>query len=185
MKKIILIAGAALISFAGFAQKFAHVNSTELVQLCPEADKARETMAASSKEAQDTYQGMVDEFQSKYSQYQQKASTWTPAIKEAKEKELTEIQGRIQEFQQSIQTELQQQEQGLYAPIYKKVNETITDLAKKGGYIYVFDKAAVLYIDETQSVDITPEARKAMGIAEGRTLETLQAELQAKAAKAE
>lgn len=179
MKKILLIAAMALVSTFGFAQKFAHVNTTELVQLCPEADQARATMNTASQEAQETYQAMVDEFQTKYQQYQQKSATWTATIKESKEKELTEIQQRIQEFSQNVQVELQQQEQSLYAPIYEKVNNTIKDLAKKGGYIYVFEVSSVLYLDETQSVDITPAARKIMNIPDGRTLEDLQAEMQA------
>lgn len=185
MKKILLIAAMAFISVCSFGQKFAHVNSTELVQLCPEADAARTTMDASSQEAQETYQAMVDEFNTKYTQYQQKVNTWTQAIRESKEKELTEIQQRIQEFSQTVQMELQQQEQQLYAPIYEKVNNTIQDLAKKGGYIYVFDVNSLLYIDETQSHDLTADARKVLGIAADRTLESLQAELQAKAQAAQ
>ena len=182
MKKIIIIAVATLFGAAAFAQpKFAHVNFAELVQLMPEADQARSTMAASSKEAQETYQSMVDEFQKKYSEYQQKAATWTGAIKESKERELTEIQERIQKFQQDIQQELQEQQEKLMAPLYKKAQETVNKMAKEAGYVYVFDKTTVLYIDEAQSTDITPEARKLLGIADDRTLESLQAELQAQA----
>ena len=181
MKKILMIAAMALIPVCGFAQKFAHVNSQELVQLCPEADEARATINASSKEASDTYQAMVEELNTKYSQYQQKGSTWTQAIRESKEKELTEIQQRIQEFSQTVQAELQQQQEQLYSPIYEKVNTTIQDIAKKGGYIYVFDSSSLVYLDNTQSVDITPEARKILNIAEDRTLEALAAEIQAQA----
>ena len=182
MKKIFLVAAMALFTLGAWAQpKFAHVNFTEPVQLMPEADAARTTMAASSKEAQDTFNDMQAEFNSKYQAYQQKASTWTPAIKESKERELTEIQQRIQEFGQSIQAELQQQQEQLMAPIYKKAQDTVAELAKKGGYIYVFDRNSVLYLDESQSADLTAEARKALNIAEGRTLEALQAELQAQA----
>ncbi len=180
MKKFIVIAAALLLGASAWAQpKFAHVNFAELVQLMPEADQARTTLQASSKEAQDTYQSMMEEFNSKYSQYEQKVSTWTPAIKESKEKELTDIQQRIQQFQQSISQELQQQEQQLMAPIYQKAQETLNKLAKDGGYIYVFDRSSLLYIDEKQSTDLTPAARKALGIAADRTLESLQAELQA------
>ena len=49
--------------------------------------------------------------------------------------------------------------------------------------MYVFDRQSALYIDDTQSTDLTPAARKALGIAEDRTLESLQAELQAQAAQ--
>jgi outer membrane protein len=185
MKKILLVAALAMISAAAFAQqKFAHVNFTELVQLMPEADQARATMDASSKEASETYQAMADEFNSKMQQYQQKFNTWTQAIRETKEKELTDIQQRIQEFQQTVQAELQQQQQQLMAPIYQKAQEAVNTIAKAGGYIYVMDQSSFLYFDPKQSVDITPEARKDLNIPAGRTLESLQAELQA-AAEAE
>jgi len=180
MKKIILIAAAAIVSFSAFAQpKFAHVNMNELVQLMPEMDQARTTLDASSKEAQETYQAMVNEFQTKYSQYEQKAQTMSAAIREAKEKELTDLQQRIQEFQQTIQQELGQQQQTLMAPIAEKAQKTVNDLAKAGGYVYVFDVASLLYYDAAQSTDLTPQARKILGIPDDRTLESLAAELQA------
>ena len=176
-----MIAAAALMTISASAQKFAHVNFNELIMLMPAADSARAQMAASQQEAQDTYKSMTDEFQVKYQQYQQKSSTWTPAIRESKEKELTDIQTRIQDFDQSIQQELQQQQQQLMAPIQQRAVEAVEKLAKAGGYIYVFEKSSMLYIDENQSVDLTPAARKVLGIPEGRTLESLQQELQAQA----
>jgi outer membrane protein len=180
MKKIVLFAAMALVTMTGFAQpKFAHVNFTELVQLMPEADKAREAMNASQKEASETFQSMYEEYQTKMQQYQQKASTWTPAIKESKEKELGEIQNRIQEFQQSIQMELQQQNQQLMEPIQKKALETVEKLAKAGGYTMVFDPSQFLYFDKSQCKDLTADARKALNIPAGRTLEDLEKELQA------
>ena len=186
MKKILLIAVSALVAVSAFAQnKFAHVNFSELVQLCPDADEARVKMSAASTEAQETYQAMVEEIQTKYQQYESKASTWSDSIRASKEKELQEIQGRIQEFGQSVDAELQQQQQTLMAPIYEKARKVVEELAKAGSYIYVFDVNSMLYYDATQSTDLTPAARKALNIPEGRTLETLQAELQAQQANVE
>lgn len=184
MKKILLIAVSALVAVSAFAQnKFAHVNFSELVQLCPDADEARAKMTAASTEAQETYQAMIEEFQTKYQQYESKASTWSDSIRASKEKELQEIQGRIQEFGQSVDTELQQQQQTLMAPIYEKARKVVEELAKAGSYIYVFDVNSMLYYDAAQSTDLTPAARKALNIPDGRTLETLQAELQAQQAQ--
>ena len=181
MKKAIIILATALFSVSALAQpKFAHVNLSELIQLMPEADVARTTLEASSTEAQETFQAMVEEYQAKYTTYSQKASSWTPAIRESKEKELMEIQQRIQDFDQSIQKELSEMQQMLMAPIQKKAMDTINALAKEGGYIYVFDKSTMLYIDEAQSTDLTPAARKALSIPEGRTLETLRQEMAAR-----
>lgn len=182
MKKIFLVALTAMLAFSVSAQnlKFAHVNYNELVTLMPEADAARQQLEAQTKEFEQTYQDMAAEFQNKLSQYQQKAATWTASIKESKEKELTEIQNRLQEFQQSAQSEIQEQQQQLMAPIQKKALEAVGKIAKEGGYIFVFEKASLLYVDEAQSTDLTPAARKALNIPDSRTLESLQAELQAK-----
>lgn len=180
MKKILLIAAMAFVSAAGFAQnKFAHVNFTELVQLMPEADEARATMTASSNEAQETYQAMIEEYQTKMTEYQQKSSTWTQTIRESKENSLMDMQQRIQEFEQNVQQELSLQQNQLMAPIYEKAQQAVEKLAKEGGYIYVFEASQVLYVDPAQSTDLTPAARKALNIPEGRTIESLQAELQA------
>jgi len=187
MKKIVIIAACALTSMAAMAQapKFAHVNFNELIQLMPEMDSARVQSETASKEAQETYQAMVEEFQSKYQQYEQKQATWTQAVKQSKEKELGEIQNRIQEFEAAIQNDMQQLQNQLMAPIYKKAQDVVNNIAKAGGYIYVFDASQVLYIDSTQSVDLTPAARKALNIPDDRTMESLQAELQARAAAAQ
>ena len=179
MKKI-FIALMAMISVAAYAQpKFAHVNSTELIQLMPEADAARSQMAATQKEAQTTFEEMYTEYTTKAQQYQQNVNTWTQTVRELKEKELTQIQQSLEEFNQSIQQELQQKQQELMAPIQQKVNETIQKLAKEGGYVFVFDVSTLLYVDDAQSTDLTPAARTILGIPEGRTLESLYAELQA------
>jgi outer membrane protein len=185
MKKILAIAALAFLTLGASAQKLGRVNFTELYQLAPEADAAREQINAMSNEAQETYSSMVEEFQTKYSQYQQKSASWTAAIKEAKEKELSDINTRIQEFQQTISQELQQKQAELMNPIMEKAQKAVQDLAKAQGVIAVFDSSSALYFDEAAVVDLTPAARKAMGIAESRTLEQLQQELAAQAQAAQ
>ena len=96
-----------------------------------------------------------------------------------------QIEARFQESQQIFQQELQQMQQMLQAPVIEKAQLTITELAKANGLAFVFEETQMLYIDQAQGVNLTPEARKALNIPEGRTLETLQAELQAKAQAAQ
>ena len=128
---------------------------------------------------------MYEEYQTKVQQYEQKQATWTPAVLETKQREIMEIQSRLEQTQQSLQQELQQLQQQLQAPIVEKATNVVNELAKAQGVTAVFEKASFLYIDETQMVDLTPEARKALNIPEGRTLETLQAEMMAKAQAAQ
>ena len=183
MKKTLLIAAAAaLFSVAATAQtKFAHVNFGELVQLMPEADSAMVQLEAANNEAQETYSSMVSEFQSKYDQFEQKQATWTPAVRESKQKELMDIQTRVQEFQQAIQQDLNQLQNTLMSPIYQQAQDTVRSLAQAKGVIYVFDSSTLLYVDDTQSIDLTSEARTALNIPADKTIESVMASRQAAA----
>ena len=181
MKKLFVVALAALATLTVSAQNLGKVNFNELVMLMPEMDAARETIAASQKEAEETYAAMVEEYQGKANQYQQKQSSWTAAIRESKERELYEIQNRIQEFQNSISQELQQQQAQLTAPIQEKANKAVSEIAKAKGLTVLFDASQAIYFDESKVVDITADARKALNIPADRTLESLQAQLQAQA----
>ena len=187
MKRIIIIAAMAIMSVAASAQdfKWAYVDFNELVMLMPEMDAARATMEENQKTNEEILVSMYEEYQTKAQQYQQKAETWTPTIRESKAAELQQIEMRIQEFNQAISQELQQTQQMLQMPIIEKAQGVVDELAKAKGAAFVVDKAGFLYIDAAQGVDLTPEARVKLGIPEGRTLETLQAELQAKAQAAQ
>jgi len=182
MKKMIIIAAMALMSIAATAQetKFAFVDFNEVIMLMPEMDAARATLEENQATNQEILVAMYDEYQSKMQQYQQKQATWTPAIRESKENEIMEIQARLEQTQQSLQQELQELQNSLQAPIYEKAQNTINELAKAKGVAAVFEKSSLLYVDAAQLLDLTPEARTALNIPEGRTLETLQAEMIAK-----
>ena len=95
------------------------------------------------------------------------------------------IEERLQQTQQSLQQEMQQLQQSLQAPIYEKAQNAVNEIAKAKGLSVVFEKNSLLYFDPSQGVDLTPEARLMLNIPEGRTLASLQAELQAKAQAAQ
>ena len=189
MKRIIIIAAMALMSMTAFAQetvekaapKFACVDFRELVLLMPEMDQVRAVLNENRQTQQEVFMEMYKEYQTKMQQYQQNAGTWTQSVREIKEKELIDIETRLQQTQQTFQAELEQLEQMQTANVVAKANEVVTALAKELGVTALFDKTDLIYFDETQMDDLTSDARKALGIAEDRTLETLQAELDAQA----
>ena len=183
MKKLFLIAAMAVMSVAASAQtlKWAYVDFNEIIMLMPEMDSARATLEENQKTNEEILMAMYEEYQTKAQQYQQKVESWTPAIRESKEKEIMEIQARLEQTQQSLQQEMQQLQNNLQAPIYEKAQNTVNELAKAKGVAFVFEKSSLLYVDPAQGIDLTADARKALNIPADRTLESLQAELQAKA----
>lgn len=183
MKKFILFAALAAMSFAANAQdlKFGYVDFNEVVMLMPDMDQARATIAENQKIQEENLVAIYEEYQIKVQQYEQKQATWTPAVRESKEKEIMDIQARFEQNQQAYQAELQQLQQTLQAPIVEKAANKVNELAKAKGLVAVFEEASLLYIDPVQMIDLTPEVRAALNIPEERTLETLQAELMAAA----
>ena len=183
MKRIILVAAAALMAFAANAQdvKFAYVDFNELVMLMPEMDEARAAIEENSRINEEAYRDMVTEYQTKVQQYEQKSSTWTASVLEAKQREIMQIEQSLQQAQQDFSQEIQELQQRLQAPILEKATTVVNELAKAKGIAAVFEKSSFLYVDSEQLFDLTPEARVALNIPEGRTLETLQAEMMAKA----
>lgn len=187
MKKMFLIVAVAMMSVAAGAQslKFAYVDFNEVIMLMPEMDQARATLEENQKTNEEILMAMYEEYQVKTQQYQQKASTWTPAIRESKEKEIMDIQTRLEQTQQSLQQEMQQLQNSLQAPIYEKAQNAVNEIAKAQGFAAVYEKGSFLYVDPAQFTDITPEVRVMLDIPADRTLAALQAELQAKAQAAQ
>ena len=187
MKKIIMIAAMAVMSVAAMAQdfKFGYVDFNEVIMLMPEMDEARATIEENQKTNEEILMTMYKEYETKMQQYQQNNATWTPAVREMKEKELMQLEQNLQQNQQVLQQELQQLQQQLQAPIYKKAQDTVNELARAKGLALVFEKNSLLYLDPAQGVDLTPEARTALNIPADRTLEQLQQEMQAKAQAAQ
>lgn len=176
MKKITKFLALALVfvSTQSFAQnlKFGHVNLQEIVALMTETDSANVKLEKFGKDLSETMEGMQTEFQNKYQAYQQKYQTWTAAVLESKQKELQDMETRLQQFQQNAQGEYQQMQQQLFAPIFKKANEAIDKIGKDNGYIYIFDTSVgnILYINDSQSTDITSLAKKALNISPDKKL---------------
>ncbi|MDR0295116.1 MAG: OmpH family outer membrane protein [Prevotellaceae bacterium] len=166
--KLFLVVIMACISASAFAQtpKFAHINFQEFVMLSPESDSASVKLEAFGKELQDQIEGMQKELQDKFTIYQQQQGNWTAGVLEAKQKELQDLNQRMEEFRQVAQQDFQQKQQELMLPILEKARKTISTVAKRENFIYVFDTStgALSYFDEQQSTDLLPMVKKELNI---------------------
>jgi outer membrane protein len=82
----------------------------------------------------------------------------------AKEKKFQELQERKMKFQQQLmrsQTEIQQKEGELTAPIVKALKEAVREIASKKGYQMVLDKNEQTVIFSQDKDDLTDELVKA------------------------
>ena len=166
MKKGLIIlmmsAFAVMPMFAQKAIKLGHLDSQELMAIVPGIDAAQEKLQAHSGELEATLKTMHAEFQNRYSEYLEKENQMSDLIKQTKQRELQDMQVRIEEFQVNAQKELKAKEAELLQPIIDKAKQAIADVAKEHKYTYVLDSAGLLYQDESE--DILPLVKKKLGI---------------------
>ena len=167
MKKLIICAICALCGFttANAQQKFGHVNSQEIIQAMPEFSKARTEIEALTKQYEADLKSMYEELQKKGDAYEKEQATLPANIKERREKELAEMQQKIQQSYQDNQQALAQAQQEKMNAITTKVLDAIKAIGQAGNYIYIMDMGSgVPYISTTLSTDVTAEVKKKLGI---------------------
>ncbi|MDY0201059.1 MAG: OmpH family outer membrane protein [Bacteroidales bacterium] len=164
----ILAASLTICSSSVFAQtdlKFAHINGQELLSIMPERDSAEVKLNAYGKDLSDQIEELHVEYNNKLQTYMQRRETLSAAIREAREKELTELQQRIQEFEQTAQQDFQRMQGEFMRPLMEKADAAIKKVAKQEGFMYVFDTSTggVVYFSE-KSVNLLPLVKTELGI---------------------
>lgn len=134
----ILVAGVAT-SFAQTNAKLGYINSAELMQMMPGMDTVEANLKAHQENLEKTMSAMIQEYQTKAKEYQENMNTMSQIIRQTKENEITDLQGRIQDFQQTAERDIQMKRAELFNPIIERAQKAIGDVAKENGYTYIFD----------------------------------------------
>jgi outer membrane protein len=158
MKKTFFIAVLILLSSVTISSaqtlKFGHIDSGALIQMMPQTKTADSTLKRFGESLDSQLKGMTSEYQNKLQAYQSKADSLPDAIRTIKEKELSDLGSRIQDFQQTAQESIQKKKEELYGPILKKAEDAIKEIAKEKSYSYIFDTSlgSVIYAQEGDNI---------------------------------
>ena len=165
MKKIILTLAGFLFLFSASANaqqpKFGYINLQEVVSLMPERTEAQTQL----QKINDDYASMLElmqvEFNNKVQEYQKNMSTYSDAVKQVKERELQDLDTRMQELYTTANKELM-------APIIEKAENAIKKVGRDNGFLIIFDESMrpMAYYDESALVNALPLVKKELGIAE-------------------
>jgi len=145
--------------------KFGHIDLQALVQLMPERAKAETEFNKFQSDLEDIFGEMQKDYQAKLVEFEQMGDSVSEIKKNAKVAELQDMQQRIQNYQQTASTQLQQKQNELLKPVFEKAEKAIEEVAKEKGLIYVFDigTKVVLY-KSTESIDVLPLVKVKLGI---------------------
>jgi outer membrane protein len=140
--------------------KTAHVDVTEIMSKMPAMLEAQKQLEKISTTYDADYKKMAEEFKAKLAKYDAEAATVSEAMNGERQKEVTDMQKRIQEFGQNAQKEVQQKQEDITKPIYEKVRASIQKVGKAKGFQYVLDGSTLLLAD---GPDITADVKKDLG----------------------
>ena len=164
-KQFFLTLTLLLITILSFGQqKIGYINSEELILSMPEAKKADADISAYAKTFQDQLTTMQKELETKYKAYEAGAKSMSEAMLDVKQKELQDLQGRIQSTQQSAEEKVAAKRQELLKPITEKADKAIQDVAKEKGYTYILDASTGALVFATPTDNILKDVKNKLGI---------------------
>jgi outer membrane protein len=168
MKKVLVILTLLCSTFAAQAQtKVGHINSSNLLEMLPEADSIQKQLAQVQEMWQRILAEKETEAKTKYNALMiiiDKPSV-SDSEKEIKTQEVENLQKQYQELQKRANDDLQIKQEELLSPLLEKVKKTISEVAKANGYAYVMDTtegSGIIYSDS--SFDLMPLVKAKLGV---------------------
>ncbi len=172
MKKILFTLAVCAMFILGsgttsFAQvKIGHINSAEILQLMPERDSAAKKFDKFNAEITKNYESMTVAVNNLIDTYTKQKDSLSSFIQKAKEAEIIDMQGKIENFKQVAQQELQKKQDELMAPISDKLKKAIKEVAEANKFTYVIEggPGILLYISEDESLNLLPLVKAKLGL---------------------
>jgi outer membrane protein len=174
--KLAILGVLVVCSSSAFAQqqKFGYVNFQEMVYLMPEIDSIQIKLQQLQQDHSDVLDNMQVELNTKYQEFQKNTATYSATVRQTKERELGELQARIEEFYNNAQQEIALTRDELFAPIVEKARNAVQKIGRENGFFTILDESAgtTLYMDEgnPNMVDISLMVRKELGISPDKKL---------------
>jgi outer membrane protein len=174
MKKLVLTLVACVIIFLvsgtySFAQlKIGHIDTQEILKLMPERDSAAKVYEKFNVEINKNFESMNAVYTNLLDTYTKQKDSLSAFIVKAKEAELMDMRGKIQNFQEVAQQELDKKQIDLMTPIMAKLKSAIKAVAEANKFTYILDTqaqgATVVYFPEDESLNILPLVKAKLGI---------------------
>jgi outer membrane protein len=174
MKKLVLTLVACVMfilvsgTYSFAQQKIGHIDTQEVLKLMPERDSAAKVYEKFNVEINKNFESMRAVYTNLADTYTKQKDSLSAFIRQAKEAELVDMQGKIQNFQDVAQQELDKKQTELMTPIVARLKNAIKAVAESNKFTYILDTqgqpSIVLYFPEDESLNILPLVKAKLGI---------------------
>jgi outer membrane protein len=144
--------------------KIGYIDSQELIELMPEKDSVEAALMAYQRSLEEQIGAMYLEYQNKVADYTNNIDGMSDIIKQTKEREIADLETRINEFQQGAEQDFAAKQQQLYEPLITRAKDAINAVASSNNFTYILDVSmgTVLYYEAGE--DILPLVRAKLGL---------------------
>ncbi len=166
IKKLLILVFLALpLGLAAQNLKFGTVNTVDVFNLMPEKATAEKQLEDLSKQYENEFMKMQEEFTTKYKEFVNTQDSMPENIKQRRMQEIQEIQQRIQNFREVATSDLEEQQAKLLAPLQEKIANAVKAVGQENGFTFIFDMSipSVLYAGG-QAIDATPLVKAKLGL---------------------
>jgi outer membrane protein len=141
----------------GAPQKFAYINSKEILAKAPGREAAEAKFNKDAETAQAQMQKMRDSLNTLFAEYQKIEATLTAAQKDQRQKD---IQAKQQEFQKKaadLQNQVDQRQMEYMQPLMDQIRGILDAIRQEDGYSFIFDVGAEggFVVAADRNLDIT------------------------------
>lgn len=159
-----MISTPVLDNIAVGKEKIGYLNSALLLEAVPEA-------RAIEKKLEEMYKGKEAEFsslsktaQTKLQTYQENGHLLNETERKSREEELMSLDQQLQKMQYESSSEMEKKRQEMLAPLLKRLDKAVKQVAKDNGYTFVLDPSlgGVVYADTTR--DLLPLVKAKLGL---------------------
>ena len=164
-KKILLaVLVAAPMCLSAQTLKFGTVNPTEIFNVMPDVATANNTLKTLQEKYEAQAKPLQEELTKKINEYQElEKNKAAQATLDAKQKEFEDLKTRYDNFMQTAQKDMSQQQETLLAPIQQKLMNAIQAVGAEGGYAGILDSATLLY-KGSNIEDVSSKVKAKLGI---------------------
>ena len=143
----------------------AHISTAAVLDAMPDKVYAEKELEKYYGELQRQLQSMAQEYQTKLQSYEANQATMSELMKQSKEKEIVDLQNRIQQFQANAESGFEAKRVELLTPILNKIQNAINAVSRENDLSYVIDTStgAAVFLGE-DAIDITYMVMKKLGI---------------------
>ncbi len=144
--------------------KIGYIDFAQVVSLMPGQDSINTKLKAHVASLESQMKAMQSEYESKVNDYQASQATMSQIIKQTKEKEIQDLQQRIEAFNQSAQSEIQKKQMELTQPLIQRIQRAIKAVGKENGFTYILNGNEQIILYSDGGINVLPLVKKKLGL---------------------